>query len=372
MNKNVLLVEPVQNELPSLALMKLSTKHKAEGDSVTYSIGNPYFLNIKPDIIYISTLFTWNYFETVECISGLRERFPNAQIHVGGILATLLKDKLNGLYKNHNVDLHIGLDMNIEKYKPDYSLFPNIQFSICRTTRGCPNKCPWCMVKDVEPIFEELSDWWKAIDISKPKIIFYDNNFFASSKKHFDDVMDFLEMIQKPFDFNQALDVRKFDEYKAERMSRVKVHPLRFAYDSEAQREAIVKGIELAFNHDTTDISVLMLYNFNDTPESIWERLERMSHIESNGHQCRHIYIFPMKYQPLDTLTKSDFIGENWTQDMLENFNRLRTQYFANGILRFNSPNHFYQVFGKTPEIFREKIEKKVEPIDWRGILAPA
>jgi hypothetical protein len=49
----VLLID-LDDKLPNLALIRLSTYHKQAGDEV--------FLNhcLKPDIIYVSTLFTWN------------------------------------------------------------------------------------------------------------------------------------------------------------------------------------------------------------------------------------------------------------------------------------------------------------------------
>ena len=70
------------------------------------------------------------------------------------------------------------------------------------TTRGCPNRCPFCAVPLIEGDLRELEDW-------PVRPIICDNNLLAASLKHFDKVIDRLKTL--PWvDFNQGLEARRF------------------------------------------------------------------------------------------------------------------------------------------------------------------
>ncbi len=76
------------------------------------------------------------------------------------------------------------------------------------TTRGCPNRCPFCAVPRIEGPFRELADW-------PVRPIVCDNNLLASSRRHFDTVIDRLKAL--PWvDFNQGLDARLFTPHHAQ------------------------------------------------------------------------------------------------------------------------------------------------------------
>jgi hypothetical protein len=105
---------------PNLALMKLSAYHKARGDEV--------YLNFplqQPDITYASCVFSWN--------AKRRASVPDEAI-VGG----------------SGIDLKAELPPEVEHTKPDYSLYPGINYSMGFTSRGCIRKCPWCIVPEKE------------------------------------------------------------------------------------------------------------------------------------------------------------------------------------------------------------------------------
>jgi len=73
-SKIVFLVEPdYVIKYPNLALMKFSAKHKKKGDKVYYikGIKHP---NVVPDIIYISTMFTYYAKKTIETINYMQRK----------------------------------------------------------------------------------------------------------------------------------------------------------------------------------------------------------------------------------------------------------------------------------------------------------
>jgi hypothetical protein len=370
-----MLVEPVKHDLPNVALMKISTMHKSKGDNVKFYYGAPSnLITFKPDVIYVSTIFTWEFRDCIMCIRQLKKNFPDAKLRVGGISASLQSGNFKLNAELIEEELHVGLWDELDNIKPDYSLFPDIDYSIVMSSRGCVNKCAFCMVSKLEPNYYENKYWWKSIDGSKPKIVFFDNNFFASTREHFDNVMDMLEILDKDVDFNQGLDSRIFykSEYIAQRMSKINIHPLRFAWDGKQEDIAVPEAIKLAFKYHLSDISVYMLYNFHDTPEEIYYRMKTMAGVECNGHRGNSVYIFPMKYQPLDTLEKSNFVGEHWTEKTLYNFNQMRNTEFVNGILRFNNVAHVEKVFGKDEKEFLDRLNREEavdRRVDWRAFL---
>lgn len=110
----------VDSDFPNLALMKISQYHKNNGDAVEwYTPFNEY------DIVYMSKIFSFT--------PDYNQWITNAKhIRKGGT----------------GYDLHITLPEEMEYVKPDYSIYPHIDNKTAYgfLTRGCPNKCKWCVV----------------------------------------------------------------------------------------------------------------------------------------------------------------------------------------------------------------------------------
>lgn len=179
------------------------------------------------------------------------------------------------------------------------------------TSRGCPNACPFCAVKLLEPEFNEDDDY-----IPAPTIC--DNNFTATSRKHQERVVQ----KQKQFkltDFNQGLEAKKFKPELADLLGTINVH-IRFAFDHWGEETAVHDAIKLCRERTTKNISVYCLIGFNDNPESAKARLEL---VRSWGIRPN-----PMRYQPLDTKEKNSYVHPNWTEqkltDMMRYYARLR------------------------------------------------
>jgi radical SAM superfamily enzyme YgiQ (UPF0313 family) len=111
--KNILLVEPAYNNpYPPLGLMKISTWHKKKGDEVLlikdplhnrtldlFEQNERYYKKLKDhyDIIYITSLFTYQAQYAIQSIRYYKNRFPDARIRVGGIMATLMPEYITPL-----------------------------------------------------------------------------------------------------------------------------------------------------------------------------------------------------------------------------------------------------------------------------------
>lgn len=212
----ILLVEPdYKNKYPPLGLMKISTFHKSLGDDVYFVKGNdPYFKNQKWDRIYITTLFTFYWDKTIKCIEYYKNSANlKSDIFVGGVMATVLKDKLEetidsdiniltGLLDEEGMK-HLGIetDFVVDNMIPDYDILETIDYEyptsdsyIGYMTRGCVRKCKFCAVPTLEPTFKSyipIRDQIKYIDQNygqKRHLLLLDNNVLGS--KNFFDIID--------------------------------------------------------------------------------------------------------------------------------------------------------------------------------------
>jgi hypothetical protein len=125
MKKRVLLIEPAyKTKYPPLGLMKISTFHKKRGDEVAFYKGtNVKLRNQKWDIIYITTLFTFQWNTTIKTIKFYQRNKINKNIKIGGILASLMHDEIE---KETGIKPHFGLHKKINRLAPDYKLCKGI------------------------------------------------------------------------------------------------------------------------------------------------------------------------------------------------------------------------------------------------------
>jgi hypothetical protein len=382
---NILLVDPVpDNKLIMLGLMKISTYHKEKGDNVDFVKGystlkqldlfsnNDDILNLKPnyDKIYITSLFTYQLDHVQRAVNSLKKRFSTSLIQVGGICATLLPEQIAF---NCGVPVHEGLLDYAEDCCPDYSLYPDLPYSITFASRGCIRKCHYCCVRKHEPEFFHKADWIRDIDTKKKYIQFWDNNWLASPSEDISYDIEQIAMFQdagiKSVDFNQSLDCRLFDEPMAKRLSHINIKPIRFSFDNPSQEGHIQRAIELSKRYICKDIRVDVLYNFDrkyDTPEFFYYRVNTINSLGGVS--------YPMTYRPIDTPQKK-FISPYWTERQLLGLKTLLQQYFSRGMIGVGREGMLEGLgcsditFKRIIEEHYEKMRKSDEQIEDIGIL---
>lgn len=383
MKRNILLVEPAyRTKFPPLGLMKISSYHKLLGDNVTFVKGTPDEVAYQYwDRIYVSTLFTYEWGITVRTIKHYKKlvKGDTSRILVGGIMASLMSEEL---LEETGIEPRVGvldkpgqLDENsyvLEDMVPDYNLFnecctaPNytlLDSYFGYLTRGCVNKCGFCGVPKIEPVFKDytgLKQYVAKVDELygvKRNLVFFDNNILAS--KRFREIIKDIEDIgfgkgeklgtrARYVDFNQGIDARILAEGHMELFSRIAINPLRIAFDTLKFRDKYEDSIRLAAKYEVKNLSNYILYNYKDTPEELWQRLEIS--IDLNNKYGLDIYSFPMKYIPLNAKDRS-FINDKWNWQFIRNVQRI-LNVTKGSVMGGNE--FFHRAFGESKEEFLE------------------
>jgi hypothetical protein len=203
----------VDSKIPNLALMKVSAYHKAMGDTVGFDI-------VDPDIVYASVIFKKNKHQ----VDGLKFFYPGAKIIIGG----------------SGYDLRSRLPDEIESMMPDYSLYPECDYSMGFSTRGCFRSCHFCIVPEKEGNFKRVQHPAEYHNPEFQQIMFLDNNILADKEWFFEVTQWCIDQGLKVW-FTQGLDIRLLDIEVAEQLLKMKVwKSIFFAWD-HIKDEATIK-----------------------------------------------------------------------------------------------------------------------------------
>lgn len=255
------------SKIPNLAIMKISTYHKQLGDDVDWYRHEYDFMDT--DILYISKVFKFT-----DDVHDLP--INDCQIIRGGT----------------GYDYKSKLPDEIENItNVDYSLYPDCDYSIIFTTRGCVRKCEFCIVPKKEGLIHdiplcELNQKGKYIKI-------LDNNFFASCtwKKR----LDQLKKFNQPLEFNAGIDLRLLTEEQCLELQKCKIKSIHCAWDNYKDKEVILPKLEMLSKYiKPYKILCYVLVGF-ENKEIVETDIERVNTIWSLG-----VYPFVMGYINFD------------------------------------------------------------------------
>ena len=231
--------------IPNLALMKLSTGYKAQGDTVILNDFNPRDV----DKVFCSVIFTKNR-PKAERLTAI---FPD--IEFGGTGWNLTKT----------------LPPEIESCRPDYDLYqvkdilPRLKgimkaqtkLEKCQTlldagigftTRGCVRSCGFCAVPKKEGELHSVGSIGDLLNPRSSVLVLMDNNLTADP--------DCLEKLKEckerglTIDISQGVDVRFVTPEIAKALSEVKhLRSLHYAWDLMPFEEQVMNGIKELLQH---------------------------------------------------------------------------------------------------------------------------
>jgi len=411
----ILLVEPKSSTTyPPMGLMKFARYHKLKGDDVTYVVGkNKDALNEFWDKIYITSVFTYDYSNLLDTIGYYSKNLYNFEnITVGGIAATLLSNKIQD---NTGVNVHSGLfntedvflkelarnnpqykyllecSPSIDNLPPDYEIvIDNEKYSkiidnafFLYSTKGCPNRCGFCAVKTLEPVYVDYIPIKERIAILRNEIgdraglLLLDNNI-AASKTFFKIIDEIVEcgygagermcydrngrkIFKNRFvDFNQGVDLRLLDKNKMNALSQIAINPLRLAFDSVDLACEYEEKAKLAIECGITKLSNYMLYNYKDCPEDLYARLVINTDIvKKYGNDNVKIFSFPMRYSPINQ-TDRTYLGKYWHRRQIRALQLILNAthgIVSHSLREYKKGNgFFYRAFGKDKYEFSENL----------------
>jgi len=200
---------------PNFALMKISAYHRARGDNVFWwnALYNQHY-----DKVYSSKVFDFTP-ENLYLPPGVIK---------GGT----------------GYGLFAELPPEIDNCFPDYSLYPDCDYAVGYITRGCPNKCGWCVVPVKEGGIRPYADFRDIVRADTNKLVLMDNNILACEYG----IEQLAELAGTDYriDLNQGMDARLVNERTADIIARLKwLRYVRFSCDQTAQIEAIENAAAL-------------------------------------------------------------------------------------------------------------------------------
>lgn len=169
-----------------------------------------YFNNPRFDKVGITTLFTFYWKTTIDTINFAKKLCKKPKdVMVGGIMSSMLP---NEVYKATGIYPHVGLlnqpgDIDegdssiIDELPLDYSILEEIDYKypannayFAYMTRGCINKCKFCAVPKLEPVYCDFISLKKRMEVTDKRfgkqkdLLLLDNNVLAS--KSYDRIID--------------------------------------------------------------------------------------------------------------------------------------------------------------------------------------
>lgn len=378
----ILLVEPAyKNKYPPLGLMKIAAFHKGKKHEVKFAKGLDKTIRAEMwDRIYITTLFSFYWSQTVSTIKYYEFSVKDPQnLFIGGPMATIMAEEIENEtgYKtvkgllNEKVKLRIKGDEKIDGIVPDYSILDDIAYKypaqdayFTYMTRGCIRSCPFCAVPKIEPEYNSYIPIRKQIKIinqrygEKKDLLLLDNNILASPM--FDHIIDEIQEIgfyrgaklnnkNRHVDFNQGVDLRLLTKGKMKRLAELPIRPLRIAFDNIKYEKEYKEKVRLAAEYGIKHLSNYILYNFDDTPENLYNRLK--INIELNEELGTKIFSFPMKYIPVKDIDRKYIDEKHWNRRYLRSIQCiLNATHGVVGLKR----QFFEAAFGKDLQEFKK------------------
>ena len=249
---NIGLIDVDSHNFPNLALMKLSGFHKARGDSVEWWNGLKHY-----DLVYQSKIFDETYTPDNEFIIQADE------VIRGGT----------------GYDLKNKLPDEVEHHFPDYELYTGFEGRAYGfLTRGCPRRCPFCIVSEKEGTTHtvaDLGEFWNG----QREIILMDSNITASAdcERHFDALIKSGAWIN----FEGGLDIRFLTDKGADQLNQMKTSMIHFAWDNyEFKTYEKLKRFRPMFEKSGRFIRVYVLTNYNTTIEQDLERIYKLKELD--------------------------------------------------------------------------------------------
>jgi hypothetical protein len=238
-------IAQVDGKWPNLALAKIAGWHSVQGHAVAW-----FNAMMSYDVVYASKVFS---------DSPDNDYLP-ADVICGG----------------SGYSLASSLQEDIERCKPYWPMWPLWHDDLGYSTRGCPNRCPFCIVPDKEGDLRVVAEFGD-LTTGRRRLILHDNNATAAPLEHFRKLCDDATAAGVELDFRQGLDARLLSDEHAAILARSKLaRRIHFAFDSVADEEHVRQAIALCDGAGIirSRLTFYVLVGYDSSPEDDLERIE--------------------------------------------------------------------------------------------------
>lgn len=274
------LIDVDGHHFPNLALMRISAYHKAQGDNVEW-----WWSDFKHyDIVYMSKIFSDAYSPDVP------EPLNADKVIKGG---TGYQIHLVNGREIYDKETDRQLPKEIEQMFPDYSIYPQFEFAVSMTSRGCPRGCSFCHVAAKEGRCSvkvaNVSDFWSG----QKEIRILDPNITACREKR--DLFQQYKDTGAILDFTQGLDIRLLNDADIADINGMRLRTLHFAWDNpKDDLEKKFENFARGFRRKSNIGMVYVLTNFNSTME---ENLYRIYTLRELGYDP-YVMVYDKPHAP--------------------------------------------------------------------------
>jgi len=274
--RTVLLVD-VDSSLPNLALMKLAGYYKQRGYRIRLVKREAY--EPGAEAVFASSVFNYPY--SKRRVQKMQAYYGDA-FHCGG----------------SGIDIKKRLPREIEEAEPDYCVYPELHDrAIGFLTRGCPFKCPFCIVPLKEGKPRQVADLDTLTGPNRKKLILLDDNILAHPNSH--ELLQEMASKKLRVNFNQTLDLNLVDKDKAKLIRAIHCSNVKFTRRvyhfslNDARNLPELRQKYALFNFGAADnVEFICMYGFNTT---LAQDLERFRFLRS----LPGAYVFVQEYQPI-------------------------------------------------------------------------
>ena len=250
----------VDGKLPNLALMQICAYHEAQGNHVEWFKGD--LFQSEYDQVYASKIFQFS---------------------------TLPPLPKNALVGGTGIDFFNRLPSEIEEMPPSYSLYPDCNYHIGFSMKGCRFRCKFCCVptKEGKPRINSTIENLLLNPKGGNRLMLLDNDFFGGQDWRIN--LERIIELKLKVCFVQGLNIRILKDEQAEilaqcnyKNSSFNAKYLTFAWDRWQDAKLIFEGIErcIRYGIKPSNMQFFVLIGFDTTPE---QDLERVNKLWDNG-----------------------------------------------------------------------------------------
>lgn len=281
----------VDSSIPNLALMKISSffkKNKWKVDLIRLN-NSAYDHHRREDFIFDAEKYDKVFISIIFLINRDLVKIKNCKnVYRGGT-------GYDGFKPNK------GLPENIEHMFPNYSLYPENEYSIGYLSRGCIRNCAFCFIPQKEGRLKLHSSLKEFYNKKLPKIMLLDNNFLALPNCI--ELLEELKKTGKSITFKQGLDFRLLTPEKAKLLASLNYDgEFIFAFDNPKDLSIIERNLKiwkLLVKDWQTKFYILVGFD-----SDLKQDLMRVYFLRENKclpYIMRHTNCYSSKYRPFYT-----------------------------------------------------------------------